>query len=657
MPHTHHQDMANAIRMLAVDAVAAANSGHSGMPMGFADVATVLFTDFLRFNAADTNWADRDRFILSAGHGSMLIYSLLNLTGVSGVSLEQLKNFRQLGSNTAGHPEFGHTPGVETTTGPLGQGIANAVGFAIAEAQLEAEFGSDLVNHNTYVMVGDGCLMEGVSQEAITLAGHLKLNKLIALWDDNGITIDGSTDLSTSDDQRKRFEAAGWDTFTCDGHDAEDIARAIAQAKASLRPAMVACRTTIAFGSSKFANTSKGHGAITSADDVADIRDALEWRHPAFVVPGEIRSAWEAVGAKGADQQSAWEHRVETNPNGSKLISRLRGTLPEDLNSKIKEYIEKLVLDRPTVATRVASGKALEVLVESVPSLIGGSADLTGSNNTKIPGQTSFTIENRSGRYLNYGVREHGMAACMNGLALHGGFIPYAGTFLVFSDYARPAIRLSALMGIKVVYVMTHDSIGVGEDGPTHQPVEQVSSLRAIPNLLVMRPADTVEAMECWKIALTDGRPTVMVLSRQSTPHMRNDVSVEWASYGGYIHSPSSVEGDRQVTLMSSGTELHIAKEAQKILESEGIATAVVSMPCMEIFSDQPAHYRSEVLGDGTLRIAIEAGVAQGWYRWMSHDDAFVGMSSFGASAPASDLYNHFGITADAVVEAVRARL
>ena len=657
MPHAQHQLMANAIRMLAVDAVAAANSGHSGMPMGFADVATVLYSDFLKFDASAPNWADRDRVILSAGHGSMLLYALLHLTGVEGVTLDQIKNFRQLGSNTAGHPEYGHTPGVETTTGPLGQGIANAVGFALAESRLNADFGDDLVDHYTYVMAGDGCLMEGVSQEAITLAGHWGLSKLIVLWDDNSITIDGRTDLSTSDDQPARFAAAGWDTFACDGHDPEDIARAIATAKASPRPAMVACKTTIAYGSATFADTSKGHGAITKPDDVAAIREQLEWRHPAFTIPSDIKSAWETVGSQGAAAHKAWADRLGSHAKGADLQDRLDGKLPEGLEDKIKSYIEEIAAERPKLATRSASGKALEVLVPEVPALIGGSADLSGSNNTKVPSHTFYSKDTPEGTYINYGVREHGMAACMNGLALHGGFIPYGGTFLVFSDYARPSIRLSALMGAKVVYVMTHDSIGVGEDGPTHQPVEHVASLRAIPNLLVMRPADAVEAMECWKIALTDGRPVVMVLSRQAVPHIRDDHTVEWAAYGGYIHSPSAGEGERQVTLMSSGTELHLAKSAQAKLAAEGIRAAVVSMPCMELFAEQPAHYRSEVLGDGTLRVAVEAGVAQGWYRWMNNEDGFVGMSSFGASAPAGDLYEHFGITVEAIVEAVKARL
>ena len=656
MPHANHTQLATAIRMLAVDAVAAANSGHSGMPMGFADVATVLYSDFLKFDAAAPDWADRDRVILSAGHGSMLLYSLLHLTGVAGVTKAQLENFRQLGSNTAGHPEYGHTPGVETTTGPLGQGIANAVGFALAESKLNADYGDDLVDHYTYVMAGDGCLMEGVSQEAITLAGHWQLSKLIVLWDDNDITIDGTTALSTSDDQHMRFQAAGWDTFACDGHDPADIARAISQAQASDKPAMVACKTTIAFGSETFANTSKGHGAITKAEDVASIRAALGWNHKAFDIPSDIKDAWEAIGAKGANAHANWAKRLEADAKGAAFTARMRGDMPADLDASIEAYLQETVEARPKLATRAASGKALELLVPQIPGLLGGSADLTGSNNTRAPGLENYSKENRSGDYINYGVREHGMAAAMNGLALHGGFTPFAGTFLVFSDYARPAIRLSALMGAKVIYVMTHDSIGVGEDGPTHQPVEHVAALRAIPNLLVMRPADAVETMECWKVALTDGRPVVMVLSRQGVPHIRDDISVNWSSYGGYIHSPSKGEG-RQVTLMSSGSELHLAKEAQNILEAKGITTAVVSMPCMELFSEQPAHYRNEVLGDSSLRVACEAGVSQGWYRWLGHEDGFVGMNSFGASAPAGDLYNHFGITAQAIVAAVEARL
>ena len=657
MPHAQHRDMANAIRMLVVDSVAAANSGHSGMPMGFADVATVLYTDFLKFDASAPTWADRDRLILSAGHGSMLLYSLLYLTGVGDVTLDQLKNFRQLGSLTPGHPEYGHTPGVEMTTGPLGQGLATAVGFALAESRLSAEFGHDLVDHHTYVLAGDGCLMEGISQEAITLAGHWQLSKLIVLWDDNAITIDGKTSLSTCDNQRARFEAAGWETFACDGHDPADIARAIAQAKASPRPAMVACKTTIAFGSPAFANTSKGHGAITAAEDVAEIRESLGWRHPAFTIPNEIKTAWEDVGCQHAPTHMQRQQHLKKSDKGNAFKARMEGMISQDLQAKIETYAKETVAARPKMATRAASGKALEVLVPEVPALFGGSADLTGSNNTKIASHEPYSAQTPEGSYLYYGVREHGMAACMNGLALHGGFIPYGGTFLVFSDYARPAIRLSALMGAQVIYVMTHDSIGVGEDGPTHQPVEHIAALRAIPNLLVMRPADAVETMECWKVALTDGRPVVLILSRQGVPHIRDDLSVEWAAYGGYIHSPSAGEGIRQVTLMSSGSELHLAKAAQNQLEAKGISTAVVSMPCMELFAEQPAHYRSEVLGDGTLRVAIEAGVSQGWYRWMSNEDGFIGMRGFGASGPADQLYQHFGITVEAIVEAVEARL
>ena len=656
MPHKNHTQLANAIRMLAVDAVAAAGSGHSGMPMGFADVATVLYSDFLKFDAAAPNWADRDRLILSAGHGSMLLYSLLYLTGVEGVTKTQLENFRQLGSNMAGHPEYGHTSGVETTTGPLGQGLANAVGFALAESKLNADFGDDLVDHYTYAIVGDGCLMEGISQEAITLAGHWQLSKLIVLWDDNRITIDGRTELSTSDNQLARFQAAGWETFACDGHDPADIARAIAAARQSLKPAMVACKTTIAYGSAAFANTSKGHGAITKPEDVSAIRDQLNWNHKAFDIPIDIKAGWEAIGSQGKKAHADWSDRLASSARGAALKARLKGEMPEALDEVIAAYLRETAGSRPKMATRAASGKALEILAPQVPALLGGSADLTGSNNTKVAGQEGYAKDNPTGAYINYGVREHGMAAAMNGLALHGGFIPFGGTFLVFSDYARPSIRLSALMGAQVIYVMTHDSIGVGEDGPTHQPVEHMAALRAIPNLLVMRPADAVETMECWKIALTDGRPVVLVLSRQAVPHIRDDISVNWAAYGGYIHSPSKGEG-RQVTLMSSGSELHLAKQAQDMLESKGISTAVVAMPCMELFAEQPAHYRNEVLGDSSLRVACEAGIAQGWYRWLGHEDGFVGMKGFGASAPAADLFKHFNITAEAIVEAVEARL
>lgn len=653
MANTSHQNMANAIRFLSADAVQAANSGHPGMPMGMADVATVLFSKHLKFDAARPDWHDRDRFILSAGHGSMLIYSLLHLTGYDAMTLEEIKNFRQLNSITAGHPETGHTPGVETTTGPLGQGIANSVGFALAERILAAQYGDDLVDHRTWVIVGDGCLMEGVSQEAISLAGHLKLNKMIVLWDDNQITIDGKLDLSSSEDQQKRFQAAGWDTYHCDGHDPDSIDQAITLAKQSDKPTLIACRTTIGYGAPNRAGTNKAHGAPLGDDELAATREALDWPYPAFVVPNEILSAWRAVGAQGTVQSAAWDQRLEASSHEDAFKMQMAGELPENWDEDLKAAIKAAATEMPKLATRQSSGKALETLVGRVPGLIGGSADLTGSNNTKVKDTHSdISADDFSGNYINWGVREHGMAAAMNGMALHGGILPYAGTFLAFTDYARPAIRLSALMKQHAIYVMTHDSIGLGEDGPTHQPVEHLAALRAIPDLDVYRPADLVETLECWQLAVRRKRPAVMVLSRQGVPALREATDDNYSAHGGYIFQPSTFE--RQVTLIGTGTELHLAVQARAILEQKhGIGTAVVSLPCMEIFNEHPVHYRQEVLSPGSLRVAVEAGIQQGWDRYIHEDGIFIGMDSFGASAPAGVLYEHFGITVDTIVDRV----
>lgn len=654
----HHKDMANALRALSMDAVQQANSGHPGMPMGMADVATVLYSRFLKFDPARPDWADRDRFVLSAGHGSMLLYALLHLTGYPEMTLDQLKNFRQLGSLTAGHPEAGHAPGIETTTGPLGQGLANAVGMALAERLLNARFGDAVVDHHTYVIAGDGCLMEGISHEAISLAGHLGLSKLIVLFDDNGISIDGPTSLSVSDDQAKRFEASGWDCFAADGHDPEAIAAAIAAAKASGKPAMIACKTAIGFGSPNKAGKNSAHGAPLGADEITATREALGWPHAAFEIPEDVRAAWRATAAAGAETSAAWDQQMAKldAADRAEFERRMAGELPTGWKDSFQAYKEKLVAEQPKLATRVASQKALDVLAEAIPELIGGSADLTGSNNTKAASQKPVTRDDFSGDYLYYGVREHGMAAAMNGMALHGGVLPYGGTFLVFTDYCRPSIRLSALMKQRVVYVMTHDSIGLGEDGPTHQPVEHLAALRAIPGLQVFRPADALETAECWEQALESGdAPSVIALTRQGLPSVRNDAGENLSSHGAYILSPA--KGERQATLIASGSEVELALKAQEMLATDGIAAAVVSIPCWELFAAQSQGYRDEVLGPDSLRIAIEAALPFGWERWIGSDGGFVGMEGFGASAPAGDLFNHFKITAEAVVEKVKTRL
>ncbi len=655
-----HQDMANAIRFLSADAVQQANSGHPGMPMGMADVATVLFTRFLKFDPAAADWPDRDRFILSAGHGSMLLYALLHLTGYADMTIDEIRNFRQLGARTAGHPEYGHADGIETTTGPLGQGIANAVGMALAERLMNNRFGDDLVDHHTYVIAGDGCLMEGISHEAISMAGHLRLSKLIVLFDDNKICIDGPTSMAESDDQMARFQASGWHVLGVDGHDPDAIAGAIEKARASDKPSMIACRTTIGFGAPTKAGTSSTHGSPLGDEEIAGARSALGWPHAPFVVPDDVLGAWRGAGGRGAAARSAWQGRLDaaTGDAASEFKRLAAGQLPAGWHDAIVAHKKRISDEQPKWATRKASGEALTVLTEAIPELIGGSADLTGSVNTKTPSTQPITPDDFSGRYVHYGVREHGMAAAMNGMALHGGIIPYGGTFLVFADYMRGAMRLSALMGQRVVYVLTHDSIGLGEDGPTHQAVETLAMLRATPNFRVYRPCDAVEAAECWAIALEnmDG-PAGMALTRQGVPTLRTDHTAEnLCGQGAYVLREAAA-GERKVTLLSTGSEVSIAVAARDALEADGIGTAVVSMPCWELFEDQDAGYRDRVLGPGTVRVAVEAAVSMGWDRYIGSGGAFVGMPGFGASAPAEQLFEDFGITAEAVVAAARERL
>ena len=657
-PAVTSTDLANAIRFLSADAVQKANSGHPGMPMGMADVATVLFTEFLKFDVADPRWPDRDRFVLSAGHGSMLLYSLMYLCGYEDMPIEQIKNFRQLGSNTAGHPEFGHVSAAETTTGPLGQGLANAVGMAMAEKLLSARYSADIVDHYTYVIAGDGCLMEGISHEAVSLAGHLKLSKLIVLFDDNKITIDGPTDLSVSDDQIARFKASGWDAAAVDGHDQEAVSAAIAHAKSTDTPSLIACRTQIGFGAPNLAGTSKTHGAPLGEDEIAGMRDALGWTYAPFEVPEPILTAWRAVGMRGQAMRDAWNNSLSALPSEarSSFQSAMIGSLPKGWESTITEIKKTAVSEAPKMATRKASEDVLGELVKSIPNMIGGSADLTGSNNTKVQDTQPITADDFSGRYVYWGVREHGMAAAMNGIALHGGFIPYGGTFLVFTDYCRPSIRLSGLMGQRVIYVMTHDSIGLGEDGPTHQPVEHLASLRAIPNVLVMRPADLTETAECWALAVSQqNRPTVLALTRQGLPAVRLvETEDNLCAQGGYVLSGGHTT--RQATILATGSEVSLALDAQAQLKEAGISAAVVSMPCCELFDEQDEAYRTQVLGSAP-RVAVEAASTFGWERYVGSNGVTIGMTTFGASAPASKLYEHFGITANAVADAVKTCL
>jgi transketolase len=655
-----HAQLANAIRALSMDAVEAAKSGHPGMPMGMADVAAVLWGEVMKYDPATPHWPDRDRFVLSAGHGSMLLYALLHLTGFEDMTLQDLKNFRQLGSKTAGHPEYGHASGIETTTGPLGQGIANAVGMALAERLMQERFGKELVDHYTYVIAGDGCLMEGISHEAASFAGHMKLNKLIVLFDDNGISIDGPTSLSVSDDHCARFEAQGWNTMRINGHDPVAILQAIFQARTSDKPTLIACKTTIAYGAPTKAGTSASHGSPLGKDEIEGTRAALHWPHAPFEVPHEVLQAWRDLAARSKQDVNNWRQRLEKLvPEKKKEFERLaKGELPAEWQNAVRAAKKQWCEQPRTEATRVSSKASLEVLAPVLPELIGGSADLTGSNGTLAKGQAPVRPgENSGGSYIYYGVREHAMAAIMNGLALHGGFIPYGGTFLVFSDYNRPSIRLSALMGLRVIHVMTHDSIGVGEDGPTHQPVEHLASLRIIPNLHVFRPADAVETLECWElsIARTDG-PAMLALSRQNLPAVRTAYTDEnMCARGGYILRPASAAP--KAVLMATGSEVMLAMEAAEALEAKGIPTQVVSMPCLELFNAQPADYRAKVLPEGTVRVAIEAGVRQSWDRYLGTNGKFIGMSSFGASGPGPEVYKHFGITTARIIEEVEGSL
>jgi transketolase len=650
------RDMANAIRALAMDAVQQADSGHPGMPMGMADVATVLFTKFMKFDASEPNWPDRDRFILSAGHGSMLLYSLLHLTGYADMTLDQLKHFRQLGSKTAGHPEYGHATGIETTTGPLGQGLGNSVGFALAERLMAERFGREVVDHYTYVIAGDGCLMEGIGQEAITLAGHLGLGRLIVLFDDNSISIDGPTSLSTSEDHKKRFAAAGWHVQAVDGHDPDAVQRAIRKARnVTDKPSMIACKTIIGFGAPTKAGTAATHGSPLGKDEVAGAREKLGWSHGPFDVPEPIFSAWRKVGSRGKSARRKWvkRHAAMAESDRAEFDRRIKGDIPAAVGEAIDAFKAKVAAEKPSWATRKSSQEVLEVINPVLPDTVGGSADLTGSNNTKTASLKANTPADGAGRYVYYGIREHAMAAAMNGMALHGGIIPYGGTFLVFTDYCRPSIRLSALMGLRVIYVMTHDSIGLGEDGPTHQPVEHLAALRAIPGLQVMRPADTIETAECWQLALESKKaPTVIALTRQNLPTVRDAGDGNRCARGAYI-----LAGDASapVRLIASGSETHLALGARDLLARDGIQAAVVSMPSWELFAAQDETYHRQVLGaDGTVRVACEAASGFGWERWLGSRGAFVGMKSFGASAKAADLYKHFGITAEAIAEAAR---
>jgi transketolase len=648
--------MADAIRVLAMDAVHKARSGHQGMPMGLADVATALWTQALKYDAADPNWYDRDRFVLSAGHGSMLQYALLHLTGFEAVTMDEIRNFRQWGSLTPGHPEYRHTPGVETTTGPLGQGVATAVGMAMAERHLNARFGDDLVDHRTWVVVGDGCLMEGVSQEAISLAGRLALHKLTVLFDDNNTTIDGPATIAETGDQIGRFKAAGWATRTVDGHDPGAIRRALSWATKQDRPSFVACKTKISKGAGRKEADPHSHGYTLFDDEIADARLAMGWTAPPFTVPDEVLKPWRAAGRRGRKTRLAWEKRVAASPLGDELKRAMAGDLPDGAFERLDAHIRDLAAAPKAEATRVMSGAALAALVPAIPEMVGGSADLTGSNNTYVKGVKAFDKPDYAGRYVHYGVREHAMAAAMNGMALHGGVIPFSGAFLVFSDYSRPAIRLGALMGVRVVHVMTHDSIGLGEDGPTHQPVEHLASLRAMPNLLVFRPADGVEAAECWRLALeARTSPSIMALSRQKTVAVRTDAAVNLSARGAYELLPAT--GVARATVFCTGTEAGLAVKARALLEAEGIPTRVVSVPCFELFERQDAAYQASTIGDAPARVAVEAGVRQGWDRFIGPAGGFVGMTGFGASAPFQTLYEAFGITAEGVVEAVKARL
>ena len=655
---SNHWNKATAIRMLSVDGVEKANSGHPGMPMGMADVVTVLFEKHLKFLSSEPNWFDRDRFILSAGHGSMLLYSVLYLAGYPDITLEDIKNFRQLNSKTAGHPEYGHIPGIETTTGPLGQGLGNAVGMAIAEEFIGARWGSDLCDHYTYVIAGDGCLMEGISQEVISLAGKLKLKKLIVIWDDNGITIDGEVDLSCNTDQISRFKSSGWSTFSCDAHNPIEIDQAINNAKEDSRPSLIAAKSIIGYGSTEKQGTSGAHGAPLGKNEVEQLRKNFDWQYKEFEIPSDIKEAWVKIGQKNHKVFKDWSDRLQSisEKKRTAFLNEIDKIFPSKLTRGIKNF-KKLYSQelQKELATRKASELCLDLINECFNNTIGGSADLTGSNNTKTKTLEVFSELNRSGRYIHYGIREHGMAAIMNGMALHGGIIPYGGTFLTFSDYCRGAIRLSALMGLEVIYVMTHDSIGLGEDGPTHQPVEHLASLRSIPNLNVFRPCDIIETIECWEIALkSKHKPSIICLSRQNLPLIRNEqVSINRSQKGAYI--VKDFINKKKVILLATGSEVQIALKAREILENQGIGTRVISLPSWELFQEQDEKYKKKLLPRGTVRIAIEAGVKLGWEQWLYENGgnktrtSFIGMKSFGASAPAKDIFDHFQINVDEI--------
>lgn len=654
-----HTDMANAIRFLSMDAVQKANSGHPGLPMGAADISTVLFSKFMHFDPTDPKWPDRDRFVLSAGHGSMLLYSILYLLGVEDMTLEDLKDFRQLGSKTAGHPEFGHADGIETTTGPLGQGLGNAVGMALAERLLAADFGDDLVNHYTYVLASDGDLMEGISHESISIAGHMQLSKLIVLWDDNDISIDGRVSLSESGDMLERFEAANWDTQRIDGHNPADIEAAIERARASDKPSLIACKTKIGFGAPNKEDSSKAHGSPLGDEEIAATREALGWDHPPFEVPVDVLDAWRIVGVKGVHDRAEWtkRHDAADVKVRAEFDRRMRGDLPASLDEAVAAFCKQMAEEAPKVATRKASEMALEAMIPHLPEAVSGSADLTGSNNTLTSTMVPVAPGDFAGNFIHWGIREHGMASAMNGMALHGGVIPMSGTFLVFSDYSRPALRLAALMGQRVIHVLTHDSIGLGEDGPTHQPVEHLAALRAIPGLNVFRPADVIETAECWQLALeASSTPSVLALTRQGLPTLRaEDADKNRSAKGAYELASGGT--DAKVSIFASGSEVEIAMEARKLMAAEGIAARVISVPSFELFDAQDDDYRAATLGRTPVNIAIEAAIRMGWDRFIGRDDIFIGMHSFGASGPYKEVYEHFGITAQAALEAAKKAL
>lgn len=643
------QQMANAIRFLSADAIEKAKSGHPGMPLGMADVAAVLFGRYLKVNPADPRWFNRDRFVLSAGHGSMLLYSLFYLMGYNDITLDDIKNFRQLGSKTAGHPEYGHLAGIDMTTGPLGQGISSAVGMALAERRINAEFGNDLCNHYTYVICGDGCLMEGISEEAISLAGLWKLNKLIVFWDNNNITIDGTVDKSNGTDQIARFKAVGWNTISINGQDYSEIADAIEQAQKSDKPTLIACKTTIGFGAPHKQGTPKVHGSPLGAEELAEMRQNLGWTAEPFEIPTEIMAAWRAAGQRSAAQYAEWQNNAQTN---AKFLDYITNKLPQNWNKDLNELENKAVKEQISVATRKASQLCLENIMGRIPQIIGGSADLAASNLTFVEGMKTITAADYDGNNVMYGIREHAMGAIMNGMALHGGVIPYGGTFFVFSDYMRPSMRLAALMGLRVIYVLTHDSIGVGEDGPTHQPIEHLASYRAMPNIYTFRPCDVVETAEAWKIALeSEQTPSILALSRQNVPTLRTKTTENMSRFGAYVISPAQREP--QATILATGTEVALAVEAQKRLRADGVEVSVVSMPCCELFDAQPEEYKRSILGKAP-RIAVEAAAVYGWEKYTGSSENVIGLSGFGASGKGEDVYKHFGITVEHIVEKVR---